>query len=204
MSDFLLYVAISSPKTYSIGLHDLRYKANILHRDVSINNVMYEHRDGRIHFILIDFDMATVLPTGEGGTYIPTSKHRMGTLPFMAVDLINDASKSGKKGYRPIAHRLCHDFESIFWLCLWCIMIMFPNGLDEEQHDENVAILRAWETSELKAIAYTKEGIRSQRLEAANFTIPPAVVLAGLRSWFRGWTSIWRDVAQAIKKKLLF
>lgn len=150
---------------------------------------MYEHRDGRIHFILIDFNMATVLPTGEGGSYILTSKHWTGTLPFMAVDLINDASKSGKKGYRPIAHRLCHNFKSIFWLCLWCIMIMFPDGLDEEQHNENVALLRAWETSELKAITYTKEGIHSKYLEDANFTIPPAVVEAGLRPWFKQWTN---------------
>ncbi|THH01962.1 hypothetical protein EW026_g802, partial [Hermanssonia centrifuga] len=42
-------------------LHDLRYKANILHRDISCNNIMYEKRRGKIRFILIDFDSASVL-----------------------------------------------------------------------------------------------------------------------------------------------
>ena len=40
------------------GLHDLRYKANMLHRDISVNNIMYQMRNGRHHFVLIDFDMA--------------------------------------------------------------------------------------------------------------------------------------------------
>lgn len=194
MSDSLLQVNYFSPDVSWVGLHDLRYKANILHRDVSVDNVMYEYRDGRVHFVLIDFDMATVLPTGEGGSYVPTSRHRTGTLPFMAVDLIEDASNSAKKGYIPIAHRLCHDFESVFWLCVWCTMIMLSSGLEEIQLEDNLAIVRAWETAELKAIAYTKMGIRARPLPMAGFVVSSVAVEAGLEDWFAEWTNIWVTV----------
>lgn len=158
---------------------------------------MFEYRDGRLYFVLIDFDMATVLPTGEDASYVPTSKHRTGTLPFMAVDLIKDASLSGKEGHVPIAHRLCHDFESIFWLCLWCTMVML-HGLEEAQRNENLAIVRAWETSELKSIAFAKKCIRSEALAENQFTMPPAAMEAGLEEWFEAWTAIWHDVGDIL------
>lgn len=79
-------------------------------------------------------------------------------------------------------------------------MMMFPDGLDEEQHNENVAILRAWETAELKSIAYTKMGIRMRPLAKAGFALPPAVLKAGLWPFFRGWTTIWRQVEDQLGK----
>ncbi|THH00129.1 hypothetical protein EW026_g2354 [Hermanssonia centrifuga] len=48
-------------------LHDLRYKAKILHRNISCNNIMYEMRRGRPYFILIDFDFAAILDAKRKG-----------------------------------------------------------------------------------------------------------------------------------------
>lgn len=159
---------------------------------------MYEHREGCIYFILIDFDMATVLPIGDDASYVPTSKHRTGTLPFMAVDLIKDASMSSKKGHIPVAHRLCHDFESIFWLCLWCTLVMLSVGLEDSERNENLAIVRAWETAELKAIAFAKKCIRSEAFRSNQITLSPSAIEAGLDDWFESWTSLWRRVGALI------
>ena len=55
---------------------------------------MYEIRDGRYYFILIDFDMAVYLGNGKkrgeagNGSLSATSKNRTGTLPFMACELV--------------------------------------------------------------------------------------------------------------------
>ena len=73
------------------GLHDLRYKAGILHRDISVNNIMYEIQDNAYYFILIDFDMAIFVEDKRGNsTYKTSSKHRTGTLPFISFELILD------------------------------------------------------------------------------------------------------------------
>ena len=44
------------------GLHDLRYKAHIIHHDISLGNLMYERLDdGKIWLILNDFDLAVMV-----------------------------------------------------------------------------------------------------------------------------------------------
>ena len=100
------------------GLHDLRYKADMLHRDISINNIMFQLRDDRYYFILIDFDMAVIIradgPKDKDGTYVAASKFRTGTLPFMAHALVSDASLSDIGHWNPVRHLLCHDLESLF------------------------------------------------------------------------------------------
>ncbi|EKM48412.1 uncharacterized protein PHACADRAFT_202848 [Phanerochaete carnosa HHB-10118-sp] len=73
-------------------LHDLRYRALILHRDVSFNNIMVlrDEPDGKPLFILNDFNLATRATVDgklEGG---PISKHRTGMLPFMSYELLHD------------------------------------------------------------------------------------------------------------------
>ena len=88
----------------------------MLHRDVSVNNIMYEMRGGKYYFILIDFDMAvTVAEDGEESTYVTSSRHRTGTLPFMAWELILDAAHALlNKDWVPIEHRLRYDWASLF------------------------------------------------------------------------------------------
>ncbi|CAL1697093.1 unnamed protein product [Somion occarium] len=95
------------------ALHDLRYKAKMIHRDVSLSNLMCEMRGPArdiFWLILNDIDLGSVVgdngePTGR------TGRHRTGTLPFMAVDLLQNAEAT---------HYLRHDFESVFYVALWC------------------------------------------------------------------------------------
>ena len=85
----------------------------MLHRDISVNNIMVHMLGDKYHFILNDFDMGVVLPKDENSPHLPSSKNRTGTYAFMAVALLEDAEffKTMSK-YKPIRHLLCHDFES--------------------------------------------------------------------------------------------
>lgn len=159
----------------------------MLHRDISVNNVMYEYRDTRLYFILIDFDMATILTED----YSPSSKHRTGTLAFMAVDLIWDAALTGTENYQTIPHMLCHDFESVFWLCLWCTLVLVVVA-DRQHRRDLLKIARAWETKDLATIANAKFALCLRSLKSKQIILPPAAVEVRLDAWFLAWHNIWR------------
>ncbi|KAK7440208.1 hypothetical protein VKT23_017150 [Stygiomarasmius scandens] len=80
--------------------------AKILHRDISMANVMFRRIDGRVYGVLNDFDLASKLPPPQK----LTSLQRTGTKPFMALDLLNPNWEMGH-GYR-------HDLESLFYVVL--------------------------------------------------------------------------------------
>lgn len=169
------------------GVHDLRYKANILHRNISANNVMYEYRGTRLHFVLINFDTATILTED----YVPSPKRRAGTYAFMAVDLIWDAALAGSEDYQPIPHMLRHEFESIFWLSLWCTLLLVV--VIDDQHRQHLhKIVGAWETRRLEAIANSKFSLLTRSL-STKITLPAAAVDARLDGWFLSWAGIWRE-----------
>ncbi|THV00268.1 hypothetical protein K435DRAFT_776628, partial [Dendrothele bispora CBS 962.96] len=82
----------------------------ILHRDISMNNIMVRKVDGEIFGVLNDLDLAS-RATKEMSA---TSKHRTGTRPFMAYELLNPK--------KVVSHLYRHDLESFFYvmLCLCC------------------------------------------------------------------------------------
>ncbi|KAJ3558089.1 hypothetical protein NM688_g1117 [Phlebia brevispora] len=176
-------------------LHDLRYKANILHRDISVNNVMYEKRGSRYFFVLIDFDMGVILPRNPESNYYASSKHRTGTLPFMASELVRDACRSDKPNWKPIRHVLRHDFESLFWLSLWCVLTLLTHTVDSKTKDSLLGWAKSLETGPIKAIAANKESITNLGLGYLTIDLPdPAQCL---KRWFRGWTRLMRTANSA-------
>ncbi|THU76486.1 hypothetical protein K435DRAFT_771032 [Dendrothele bispora CBS 962.96] len=82
----------------------------ILHRDISMNNIMVRKVDGKIFGVLNDLDLAS-RATKEMSA---TSKHRTGTRPFMAYELLDPK--------KVVSHLYRHDLESFFYvmLCLCC------------------------------------------------------------------------------------
>ncbi|KAJ3558382.1 hypothetical protein NM688_g960 [Phlebia brevispora] len=172
-------------------LHDLRYKANILHRDIAVNNVMYEYRQGRLNFILIDFDMATEVSNDPNAEYTPSSKFRTGTLAFMAMELIQDAFRLRRnKNHKPIAHRFCHDVESIFWLTIW-VTFIFVYTSDEVLQQMNHEEVQKWETSDLKTAGNHKKAFLADRLTPAE--LPDGAVKVGLYLWFDAWWDVFGE-----------
>lgn len=71
--------------------------------------------------VLIDLDLAHEEKLEDGDGPEPTSLHRTGTLPFMALDLLHD-----RDGY-PHYHR--HDLESFVYVLAW-IAGRYDNGVE--------------------------------------------------------------------------
>ncbi|THG92515.1 hypothetical protein EW026_g8406 [Hermanssonia centrifuga] len=176
----------------------------MLHRDISANNVMFEIRDGAVKFIVIDFDLATTVDSEGEPLAAPTSKHRTGTLPFMAHELLDDMSQPRPPGYRRITHRLRHDFESLFYLCLYCIFTMFKVE-DGEKKAKIDTYVRKWETESLESIASLKYRLCTDPSGDRVSELPLPASCEALRPWFCGWTDAFSEAYSAIaghKKKV--
>ncbi|KAJ3741415.1 protein kinase [Lentinula detonsa] len=122
-----------------LQIHRWLYKcAGILHRDLSIGNIMFRRIEGKVYGVLNDFDLSSfVHDMGKG----PASDFRTGTRPFMSVDLLDPTWKGG--------HLYRHDLESLFFImsCLACryerpgvpaaeprVFTKWFSGTDEEVH----------------------------------------------------------------------
>ncbi|KAL7794328.1 serine/threonine-protein kinase Sgk2 [Trichoderma ceciliae] len=98
-------VALLAAMAHCIEGHESLLKAGILHRDISINNLMMDEDKDKA--FLIDLDLAIRVPridaTGAEG--------KTGTRAFMAIGaLLGDE------------HSFMHDLESFFWVLFWiCI-----------------------------------------------------------------------------------
>ncbi|KAK7036642.1 hypothetical protein VNI00_011575 [Paramarasmius palmivorus] len=69
----------------------------IMHRDISVNNLMYRRIDGKVYGVLNDFDLACFIDEHS----MPTSRQRTGTKPFIAIHLLDFVSSpdGGDKHY---------------------------------------------------------------------------------------------------------
>lgn len=97
------------------GHESLRRKAGLLHRDISINNLMINEDDNNPSWpsFLIDLDLA-VREQREGAS---GAKAKTGTRAFMAIGAL-----LGEQ------HSFMHDLESFFWVLFWiCIHCNGPN-----------------------------------------------------------------------------
>ncbi len=182
---------------YMTGLHDLRYKAKILHRDISCHNVMYEMRGDKVVFILIDFDYASIVNSRGEPQPSTKSKHRTGTLPFMAWELIEDMADRELKDYRPIPHLLRHDFESLFYLSLWCAVTMLVTWDEMKKKEIYRLHIREWESGTLRSIADRKKVLCGAVGQTDKIAFPPAC--EGLRPWFRDWNALLATAAMRLE-----
>ncbi|KAH8743581.1 hypothetical protein F5883DRAFT_40734 [Diaporthe sp. PMI_573] len=86
------------------GHESLRRKAGLLHRDISLNNLMID-KDNR--GFLIDLDLAI----NEQRVGTSGAKGKTGTWAFMAIGALQGEQ-----------HSFMHDLESFFWVLFWiCI-----------------------------------------------------------------------------------
>jgi hypothetical protein len=77
-----------------------------MHRDVSLNNLMFRKIGDKVYGVLNDFDLGKDLSQ-------PTSKQRTGTKPFMACDLLVLDN--------PPAHVYRFDLESLFYVMVFAV-----------------------------------------------------------------------------------
>ncbi|KAJ7231053.1 hypothetical protein B0H12DRAFT_1192785 [Mycena haematopus] len=83
-------------------------KASIMHRDISINNLMFRRIDGKVYGVLNDFDLSSQINDPSS-----TSKHRTGTEPYMAIDLLAKDP--------PPPHLYRFDLESLYYVLAYVV-----------------------------------------------------------------------------------
>jgi serine/threonine protein kinase len=98
--------------------HRYLWEGGIEHNDISVGNLMYDKMNNYAG-VLNDFDLANV--RGSGG---PSGTERMGTMPFMALDLLTKEGWAGK-----VERLYRHDCESFVWVLLW-ICSRYDNGAE--------------------------------------------------------------------------
>ncbi|KAM7191172.1 hypothetical protein V8F33_009043 [Rhypophila sp. PSN 637] len=135
------------------GHESLRQKAGLLHRDISIGNLMISKDSGGF---LIDLDLAVrEQRVGASG-----AKGKTGTRAFMAIGAL-----LGEQ------HSFMHDLESFFWVLFWiCIHCDGPG------EGKVVAQFDKWNFADTEELARLKKGEISNEgdfIKAAqeNFTL---------------------------------
>ena len=92
-------------------------RAGILHRDLSLNNIMYRIVreknaagvvEDKVYGVLMDFDLSSWTKDMKEN-YSKTSQQRTGTPPFMAYELLGESD---------VIHLYRHDLESLFYVML--------------------------------------------------------------------------------------
>ncbi|KAK1471304.1 hypothetical protein CABS01_16390 [Colletotrichum abscissum] len=97
--------------------HESLYKAGILHRDISINNLMINEDSDNPSWpeFLIDLDLA-IREQREGAS---GAKGKTGTRAFMAIGALLSEQ-----------HSFMHDLESVFWVLFWICIHYEQDGKD--------------------------------------------------------------------------
>lgn len=92
--------------------------------------------------VVIDLDIA-VYVSKEWGIPLnpPSSHHRTGTTPFMALDLLQPPKIGEAISLFPTFHLPRYDLESFIWVFLWLIHKDYtndPEGTDQREDEESV------------------------------------------------------------------
>lgn len=129
---------IESIADFNLG-HESSLNAGILHRDVSIGNIMLtENEDDGF---LIDYDLA-IQTTSDRASGAPS---KTGTKAFMAIGAL-----------RGEPHSFMHDLESFFWVLFW--ICIHYDGLNEKGKVKCriVPDYEKWNYASTKELAKTK------------------------------------------------
>ena len=124
---------------------------NILHRDISSNNIIITEPEtaGGFKGMLIDPDLAKVRDSGPSG-----ARHQTGTIQFMAVEVLLRAD-----------HTYRHDLESFFYVLLWmCARQSWRNEFARRREEPpQESLLRRREIGSFKSTAADKSGDMAMR-----------------------------------------
>ncbi|KAI0076861.1 hypothetical protein K474DRAFT_1675272 [Panus rudis PR-1116 ss-1] len=107
------------------------WKVGIHHNDPSLSNFMYDEVDGDILGVPNDWDFAI----DEHNDPQHHGLERTGTVPYMALDLLENSQGQIRHLYR-------HDHEATIWIATW-VVLCYKNGeYVGNSHNERLALWR--------------------------------------------------------------
>ncbi|KAL2175530.1 uncharacterized protein P884DRAFT_286564 [Thermothelomyces heterothallicus CBS 202.75] len=180
------------------GHKSLRQKAGLLHRDISLNNLMID-KDNR--GFLIDLDLA--IDERRVGT--SGAKGKTGTWAFMAVGAL-----------RGEQHSFMHDLESFFWVLFWiCIHFDGPkkvrvvrrfdkwNYVDTDERAEELAGMKLIVVSEEETFMNTTTKYFTQYYQplAPLMNDLRKVVFPGDKPWKREDERLYSRMGEILRKE---
>ncbi|KUI68648.1 hypothetical protein VM1G_03803 [Cytospora mali] len=153
----------------------LYYDGEILHRDISENNIIIidTEVDSDPRGMLIDLDLAKELKGGPSG-----ARHRTGTMEFMAIEVLLG---------RPHTYR--HDLESFFYVFLWVIIEHQLNGTVLPWGSQ----LRDWYSGSYNQVANMKRG----HMDKQGFESILAEFPDGLKDCIQIWLGLVTELCVA-------
>ena len=164
----------------------------MLHCDVSYNNIVYGMRNGKPHFVLIYSELAMTVRADGTPECNDLSHHRPGTLPFIAIDLLQDLVDATQEvpplvpRLQTPVHLLRYDFESLLWVALWCSMT--AGDASQYIREEADELIETWQTGTLKSIVTAKRRLVTNHEMRAK--IPLAPMFDIWRFWFYEWFGV--------------
>jgi hypothetical protein len=193
------HVALLTALEGCIEGYESLYNAGLLHRDISINNLMINEDDenpSRRAF-LIDLDLA-IKAQREGAS---GAKEKTGTRAFMAIGVL-----LGEQ------HSFMHDLESFFWVLFWiCIHYSRPDESRVVPRFEKWNYVDTEELAGMKLGVVAKEAIFMKTI-TDNFTLyyePLIPLLNGMRKivfprdkpWEREDEKLFSRMREIIRKE---
>ena len=144
---------------------------------------MLRKKGDNVYAVLNDLDLSVDVDVQS-----PSSKHRTGTKPFMAIDLLSAESA---------VHLYRHDLESLFYVLVW-ITSRFDEGVEIPNPPfQKWAEGRLQEVKNLK-IAFLKEPF----LSPTKRFISLGRHISSMRAMFN-WERLWREMKQEVKTRVL-
>jgi len=159
----------------------------ILHRDPSLNNIMFRVVKKKVYGVLTDYDLSSWKEDLEG-KYTKTSQQRTGTPPYMAHELLMEGST---------AHLYRHDLESFFYIMLLLCgrHTISTDEIPQVIKREDQLPYERW----FKAPDYATLG----SLKGTFFADMEAIELPGAFNDFRGWLlKVQKAFSVGFRKKL--
>ena len=101
----------------------------------------YRNSKGDVVGVLNDYDLSSMKD-------VPAGQERTGTVPFMALDLLEDEAIEGK-----VEHLYQHDVESFVWVLTW-VCLRYEDG----KLRTNGRLLNEWLTVDAKGCRKEKSG----------------------------------------------